>query len=678
MGSSASKPLRVALFSAFAFLPAFPSDAVRLSREDGTARSPQLLSVGSAVLVAFEEDRCAWVGIPWAANLLKVAEEALDPKIAARPDGRMALIFQNACPGAPGTWCIRLSERIAGEFEPPRDIASGLESPAEISAAFGAAGALAIAWTELLEEAAPRVVLQCDSKRIELGTGEDPELAVDPPGFFHVAYIRDGRARYRSERLDPGWAAELEIHAPSGVSRLSLAAGWAGEAYLALETGSEIQIVSILDGEAELRAVFSGNAPRLAPGPGATYVLSFLRDGRLWIVRSVGEGASFGEPQEVPIPAVPGPLAAHALAVDSFGWAHFAFEAQGAVYYLNEVPPPKPAFSASPDRISAGEEVSFADLSEGWIVEWSWDFGDGSYSSEPNPRHRYILPGRYRPRLSVKGPGGSGESVSEAEIEVLPAANELRVPRIRASPGEGPLAFPVVLTSSIPIAGYEFALRAPEGLEILGARTGATLTEALGAEFFVARVHADEGSTIEVAALWDYELPFDGRVLLPIEDGCLLYLEAKVSSEVAPGARLELSFLEGYGSEERRTVLVAAEGAKSVFPLARGGWVEIAEGAESFLRGDANRDSAVDISDAIFTLVYLFLGGNPPACPDAADLNDDGKIDVSDPIALLWSLFLEPGRWIPYPFPLPGLDPTSDDLGPCEVGVASGQPALLE
>jgi len=80
----------------------------------------------------------------------------------------------------------------------------------------------------------------------------------------------------------------------------------------------------------------------------------------------------------------------------------------------------------------------------------------------------------------------------------------------------------------------------------------------------------------------------------------------------------------------------------------------------SFIRGDANRDGGADLSDAVFVLVHLFLGG-PMACPDAADSNDDGALDISDPIGILDYLFLG-GSPPPAPFPAAGADPTGDAL----------------
>lgn len=96
------------------------------------------------------------------------------------------------------------------------------------------------------------------------------------------------------------------------------------------------------------------------------------------------------------------------------------------------------------------------------------------------------------------------------------------------------------------------------------------------------------------------------------------------------------------------------------------------EEVEIFSRGDANADSQVDLSDAVFLLNFLFLGAGNPLCPDAADINDDGGLNLSDAVYLLNRLFLGgleiaiPGRFEC------GADPTGDDLDcgrfpPCDL-----------
>ena len=58
-----------------------------------------------------------------------------------------------------------------------------------------------------------------------------------------------------------------------------------------------------------------------------------------------------------------------------------------------------------------------------------------------------------------------------------------------------------------------------------------------------------------------------------------------------------------------------------------------------FLRGDANLDSVVNISDPLTILTFLFLEGDPLECPRAADANDDSQLDISDPMTILNYLF---------------------------------------
>jgi hypothetical protein len=73
-------------------------------------------------------------------------------------------------------------------------------------------------------------------------------------------------------------------------------------------------------------------------------------------------------------------------------------------------------------------------------------------------------------------------------------------------------------------------------------------------------------------------------------------------------------------------------------------------GGTRFVRSDSNADGKVDISDGVFTLTHLFLGGTAPPCRDAANANGDLGVDISDAIYTLTYLFLG-GEPPPAPFP---------------------------
>jgi len=60
----------------------------------------------------------------------------------------------------------------------------------------------------------------------------------------------------------------------------------------------------------------------------------------------------------------------------------------------------------------------------------------------------------------------------------------------------------------------------------------------------------------------------------------------------------------------------------------------------AFLRGDSNSDGAVDSSDAVHVLLYLFNGGAQPKCGDAADADDNGRLALGDAVGALSHLFL--------------------------------------
>lgn len=64
------------------------------------------------------------------------------------------------------------------------------------------------------------------------------------------------------------------------------------------------------------------------------------------------------------------------------------------------------------------------------------------------------------------------------------------------------------------------------------------------------------------------------------------------------------------------------------------------QGEQEFVRGDANADGELNLSDAVHVLLFLFAGGQTPGCLDAADINGDEDINLTDSVYLLTFLFL--------------------------------------
>ncbi len=86
----------------------------------------------------------------------------------------------------------------------------------------------------------------------------------------------------------------------------------------------------------------------------------------------------------------------------------------------------------------------------------------------------------------------------------------------------------------------------------------------------------------------------------------------------------------------------------------------------TFIRGDANGDLAINLSDAVSILAQLFQGGGfKTPNLDALDVNDDGAINITDAIYLLGYLFLGDKDKPAQPFPSLGRDTTPDEIPAC-------------
>lgn len=84
--------------------------------------------------------------------------------------------------------------------------------------------------------------------------------------------------------------------------------------------------------------------------------------------------------------------------------------------YLTVHPNPVANFSSS---LSPPYTVNFTDLSNvvsGSITSWDWDFGDGNFSSIPNPVHTYAGPGNYNVQLTVQTAFACMDAVSSMAI----------------------------------------------------------------------------------------------------------------------------------------------------------------------------------------------------------------------------------------------------------------------
>ncbi len=78
--------------------------------------------------------------------------------------------------------------------------------------------------------------------------------------------------------------------------------------------------------------------------------------------------------------------------------------------------PPQSAFSYNANGLAVG----FTDNSQPLAGQWSWNFGDGTTSSQPNPQHTYAAPGTYTACLVASTICGSTQSCQTLSLSCAP------------------------------------------------------------------------------------------------------------------------------------------------------------------------------------------------------------------------------------------------------------------
>jgi hypothetical protein len=88
---------------------------------------------------------------------------------------------------------------------------------------------------------------------------------------------------------------------------------------------------------------------------------------------------------------------------------------------------------------------------------------------------------------------------------------------------------------------------------------------------------------------------------------------------------------------------------REIVPRTQGAWVT--RPAPVFVRGDANADGRINVTDVVVILLFLFAGRGPPQCSDAANADAQDGVQLTDAVFLLNWLFVG-GRPPPPPTPL--------------------------
>ncbi|MBN1443042.1 MAG: CotH kinase family protein [Planctomycetes bacterium] len=337
--------------------------------------------------------------------------------------------------------------------------------------------------------------------------------------------------------------------------------------------------------------------------------------------------------------------------------------------------PPEASFTASPRLGDAPLTVHFSDLSGGEIDTYFWEFGDGGTSAARSPTHIYEDPGTYTVTLTVEGPGGSDSFMRRdyvtARTSTTVVAEFTALPPI----GQKPLAVQFTNQSTNATSYLWDFGDGGTSSDVLPSHTYAT-----AGEFTVSLTAVGAGGAQATRVKENY---------IQVEDDLDADFDASPRSGDPPlavqfsdhssGLTIQSwnwSFGDDSGSTERNpahtyetagayTVSLQVFGFLNGSRETKTAFIRVGMPEPIFLRGDSNGDGGTDISDAVNTLNFLFLGSGKVDCPDAADTDDNGHVELTDAVRLLNYLFLSGPPPEP-PYPDPGEDPTEDALALCE------------
>lgn len=139
-------------------------------------------------------------------------------------------------------------------------------------------------------------------------------------------------------------------------------------------------------------------------------------------------------------------------------------------------------------------------------------------------------------------------------------------------------------------------------------------------------IEMDEGDSIEIYRFaflpdeWSYSVSDSGWIFGPDTLVVDIYHEQFVN----PNDTAVISFY-GYGGDRK----FAGYAEVMVIP-------DTAE----YICGDANNDLAINVSDAVYIINYVFIGGNPPNPLAAGDPNCDATCNVSDAVWIINYVFV--------------------------------------
>ncbi|MEM7166320.1 MAG: PKD domain-containing protein [Planctomycetota bacterium] len=596
------------------------------------------------------------------------ATPPVNPRIAANGILNVSIVYaqESLAPGATGNDII-FATSSGGGFNGPNNFTFDTVPDSVPVASRTNSGTLHVAY-QVDPIGGSEVHTNLPGTGTLVALGSNPALA-ETQSLTYLGYERNGDVFIRSHD-GVAFSPEAIITGVTGTSTLiDLAADGAGVVHAVFVNNGALHYTNNSGGSfAAAQLVDAGpvqGLPRVASNFGGDIALAYAVGGQI-LVREFSAGAFTAA---VVYSGATTTAADPAVAVDGNGFVRVVYADSGTIYRVNNVPQPSVDFSATPTSGEILLDVDFTNLSSGFIEQYLWDFGDGEISIVQSPSHVYSEVGSYDVSLTVTGPGGSATMTVPNYIVAQPPTNILSFPDLKVTSPDT-ITHPILTSHPGEVQGFQVIaefnnnLTTAVNLTITGTFTDTVLPEFLETNYVISPTGVD--SYLAIVTIFDVQEPFLSQTLPPGNAQTIGFFEYTIPAGLPVGLTGAITLVDGAYPPGPAPPLnnVIAVGGASLSPFLDHAVIEVVAPSTKFLRGDANSNGTIDLSDTVFILAFLFSGGTAPSCPDAADPNDTGAIDIADAVYLLGYLFSN-GAHPRYPFPALGLDPSDDLLGPC-------------
>lgn len=320
--------------------------------------------------------------------------------------------------------------------------------------------------------------------------------------------------------------------------------------------------------------------------------------------------------------AVDSIIIATAVNIDGFNPSYAGLLGSGRINAADAL---AAVFSAEPSADlqfgTAPLTVNFSGSSLFQIDTWVWHFGDGDSAVGQNVVHTYQDAGSYGITLQIAGPDGQASSFYPDFI--VAHADTLEFVGFSGTATDK-LVCPVRLKNFAPVNRI-----------LLPVRYGGNMNIALDSiSIALYRAAAFQSinilSSIPSSQLFTVELKNEGAIPpLPAGDDILFQLHFRYV-EPPPVVGLNVVDTTRYSS-----YIYDAVSSYGVYQLAvKAGDLEVAGG----LRGDADLNGTITVSDIVYLIDYMFNTGQHPPLYNG-DANGDGIITISDAVYLIQFIF---------------------------------------